>query len=462
MIFPTPTLGGAVEAASPFSGLTPRHLFVSYSHADAAFAVSLISLLHKGGVDVWFDEERIRGGIGVQRSLHAAIRGSAAGLFLVSEAWLQSENCQWEAAAFYEDHKKARLMIPLLRMKRRVADLPPYFTQLAALEWFERRPTEALFWLLHCALTGEDPGPQATWEGEGRNRLRPEGAASVGRPVRIKADPVEEAAHRTRLGYARAALRCNRDPQWSGVDSHALVPLHEALFIQGARIEAPELFLQAVEQGFPESPPRLIVPVAWNIESLPNTRGEFREALATALQWPEPTLEHALRDWLWEANLVLVHRPILRGSLEAEAMEEYYTELLPSLLPWTPEPRGFLKVVQGVDWAANNPALTFLARVARRLGVESPWTKEAMEEERIEQLLQGIEGKADPRLRVFLLPPLIPITGEDVERWSKLLEPGRDRAAVVREILRGAKTSAEILTRASRQLGPRERRPPDE
>jgi len=157
-----------------------------------------------------------------------------------------------------------------------------------------------------------------------------------------------------------------------------------------------------------------------------------------------------------------VHRPILRGSLEAEAMEEYYTELLPSLLPSTPEPRGFLKVVQGINWATNNPALTFLARVARRLGVERPWTEEAMEEERIEQLLQGIEGKADRRLSVFLLPPLIPITGEDVERWSKLLEPGRDRAAVVREILRGAKTSADILTRAARQLGRQERRPPDE
>lgn len=399
----------------------------------------------------------MRGGRAVREQLLTAIRRSAAGLFLVSEAWLQSDYCQWEAEVFQEQHQKARPMIPLLRIQRKISELPHFFTVPHSLEWFEREPTEALFWLVHCALSDKAPGPLATWEGEGRKALGPEGMRRAGRPVRPKADPVEDASHRARLGYAWAALRCDRASQWHEIEVHAQLPRHEVLFIQGARDEAPELFLQSVEHCFPESPPRLIVPVPWNMDSPPNTRGEFREALAKALPWPEPNLEHALREWLWDRNLVLVHRPILHGALEEDALEDYYLGLLPSLLPETRETRGFLKVVQGVAWDSPNLAMSLLARAACRLGLsQRPWMNLALEQGRVERFLQRMEGLADARLPVFPLPPLKPITPEDVERWSRLLEPGRDRSAVVREILRGAKSSADILARAARQFGPRE------
>jgi hypothetical protein len=448
---------GGSESASSVSALSPRHLFVGYSRADAAFASSLVNLLRRGGLDIWFDEERMRGGRAVREQLLTAIRHSAAGLFLVSEAWLQSDYCQWEAEVFHEQHQKAQPIIPLLRIRRQASELPHFFIRPTSLEWFEREPTEDLFWLVHCSLCDKDPGPRTTWESEGRKALGPEGTRHAGRPVRPKANPVEDASHRARLGYARAALRCDRAPQWHEIEVHAQLPRHEVLFVQGAQDEAPELFLQSVEHCFPESPPRLIVSVPWNMGSPPNTRGEFRDALAKALPWPEPTLEHALREWLWDRNLVLVHRPILHGTLEEDALEDYYIGLLPSLLPETKGARGFLKAVQAVAWASRNPAMALLARAARRLGLsQSPWINQALEQGRVERFLQRMEGLADARLPVFSLSPLKPITPEDVERWSRLLEPGRDRAAVVREILRGAKTSADILARAARQFGPRE------
>lgn len=259
----------------------------------------------------------------------------------------------------------------------------------------------------------------------------------------------EEVRRRSRSGYARAALLCGRDHQWKAIGVHALLECHEALFIQGARVEAPDLFLEAVERCFPESPARRIVPVPWT-GSLPRTQGQFREELAAALDCAELDLERTLRDWLWDRNLVLVHKPVLQEALEEEPLRDYYRGLLPQLLPGSGETRGFAKVIQGVAWTPSYTISSWLAWLASRLWRRpAAWIERALERSRAEDVLKHLENLSAP-LPLIVLPPLQPITSEDVEHWSWSLELGQDRAAAVRDVLRGARSSVEILARAAK------------
>jgi WD40 repeat protein len=78
----------------------PEHYdaFVSYSHFDREFALTLKSALERGGESVWLDESEIHGGIRWSEELERAIEGSDAFLFLLSPDSAASQECGKELA----------------------------------------------------------------------------------------------------------------------------------------------------------------------------------------------------------------------------------------------------------------------------------------------------------------------------------------------------------------------------
>lgn len=69
--------------------------FLSYSHADIAFAQRLRDDLTDAGVDVWFDKTGLRVGNHLDQAVNGAIRRSDRFLLLCSSSSLNQESCPW-------------------------------------------------------------------------------------------------------------------------------------------------------------------------------------------------------------------------------------------------------------------------------------------------------------------------------------------------------------------------------
>ncbi len=243
--------------------------------------------------------------------------------------------------------------------------------------------------------------------------------------------PAEEewrAGKLARWGKGRAVWGCDRTDQWMKIETHAVKPEHEALFVVGPRGQGHHYFLDTAEECFPTTPERWTRPVFWGAK-IPGDRDAFLRALAQTLRCQShqsAALADSLRLWLRERNLVLVHRPVMAARLRDEALVLYYTRWLPELLPDDPgAARGVLKIIQGVDWPPSP------------LG--SGETGKALVE---------IRARAHDRLPIFLLPPLKPITRKHVKIWVESLPKSLvpEPKELVRDVLEGSVHSADILT----------------
>jgi hypothetical protein len=405
-------------------------VFVSYSRRDSAFVERLVGMLRQAGLEVWLDVEQVPGGAEIQETVLRALEAARSVIAVVSEHWLGSDYATWEIATARAALRDDRFLVPLALQEFDAGRLGPFLHRRNVLVWPPNDPDpDARFWEVFCALHGQGAGPRAEWSARGREKRRSarEGGGSV-LSAGTEAERARRDANRARWGPARAALRFDRTPQWKEIEDHAGLPWHEALIVQGEDHESPELFLEAVQQYFPETPPRRIVPILWNHNRPPQTKTAFFTEIARAFGVLGANLPYALGNELREQNLVLVHRPQLAASLRNRALVKYYTEHLPALLSRL-QSGGCIKLVQGIAWSGD--------RLAERHATEA-W-------------LRGI--RRNQRLPIVLLEPLRPITEQDVDTWSWTLPPHEDRNSVVKKILDGAGNSAEILSRIIGQYG---------
>src|SRR3982751_4975404 len=410
-------------------------VFISYAHEDYEFVRMLRGWLEAAGFSVWLDEERMRGGRRLDEDIAEALQKSRQAIFILSESWANSKWGGWELGVFLEEPGKEGKGIPILRTPLRKKEIPVDLGGAFLLEWFEKNQIsdDACFWKLYCALRGWSPEGKDDWDQMGR--LVRGNAQQGGGSVLLSRSDLERAKrdlNRARFGPARAALRCDRTPQWKAIEDHAGLDWHEALFVQGADHESPELFLEALQHCYPETPPRRIVPVAWSSGHLPRTKAEFLDELVSALGCRRGALIQALRDELRKQHLVLVHRPQLPAALRSDTLVRYYTRHMPELISQLGETTKAIKLIQGIVWSDKD---------------------QSEAQQRIQEI------PAHKELPIILLKPLERITPEDVESWSQTLPPGTDRAAIVARALQGATSSAAILSRIIEDYGNSRGRP---
>jgi hypothetical protein len=405
----------------------PYDVFVSYAHEDREFVARLRGWLEAAGFRVWLDEERMRLGEPVQEQIYQALLHSEQAVFVLSEDSLESRWSGFELRAFDEEAKERR-KIAVLCSPLTTGRIPVELGRDLHITWHDEAESDfSRLWRLCCGLRGKEPGKRDSWDAEGRKVC---GQGSAG-PALKPGTPAEEewrASRVARWGKGRAVWGCDRSEQWMTIATHAAKPEHEALFVVGPRGEGHNYFLDTVEECFPAERERWIRKILWGAK-VPGDRDEFFRALAPALRCPSTesaALADALRLFLRDRDLVLVHRPVMPARLSDEALVLYYTRWLPELLPEPGATRGVLKVIQGVDWP---PAMVSKAAGEAR------------------KALKEIRAEAHARLPVCELPILKPIKRSDVKTWAESLPKTlvAESAELVRAVLDGSVHSADIL-----------------
>lgn len=432
-------------------------VFISYSRRDGAFVDSLVAMLRQANLRVWLDVEQVPIGARIHAMLVRGLESSRHVIAVITEDWLASEYATWEVAASRADLRGERTLVPLTLQLFEPKRLP-YLHGSNILHWPADDPDpDARFWEVYCALRQEAPGPKEEWSAKGR-AVRPAESGTARRgSVLLPATPAEEewkAAQGARRGEGRILYSCDREKQWHPLEAHARRPGHEVLFVTGPRGEGHDFFLDAVEECYPETPRRWIRQVVWRPHLPPRDKEEFLRTLAASLPCRTASAVDpgdALRAWLRDRNLVLVHRPVLPARLRDEPLISYYTRWLPELLPEPGTGTGALKVIQGIDWAPPPQGLGRLTALFR-----PPESREVVE------ALEAIRAQAaGGRLPVVLLPELEPITREQLEVFIETLPPedAREHEELLAYWLDGAAHSSDILQRIVRRLSAAEERP---
>lgn len=432
-------------------------VFVSYSRRDEAFVDSLVEMLRQANLKYWLDREQMPGGTDINDSLIRGLKVSRHVIAVVTENWLARDYTTWEVAAAQEALKGERTLVPLALQSFDAERLGPFLHRRNVLLWLANDPDpDARFWEVYCALRQEGPGRKEEWSAKGRAVRSAQAGTTRPGSVLLPATPAEEewkATQSARRGEARIIYSCDREKQWHPLEAHARQPGHGALFVTGARGEGHDFFLDAVEECYPETPRRWIRKVAWRQHLPPRDKEEFLRTLGASLPCRAASAAdpgEALRAWLRDRNLVLVHRPVLPARLRDEALISYYTRWLPELLPEPGTGSGVLKVIQGIDWASPPQGLGRLTALFR-----------PHESQEVDEALKAIRGQAAKGLPVFLLPQLEPITREQLETFIETLpqEDRRDHEELLDYCLDGAAHSSDILQRIIRRLQVAEERP---
>ena len=461
MIEPAPAVESIITV--PGEEIAPGDLpsllydaFISYAHEDRKFVARLREWLEAAGFRVWLDEDRLRAGDPLQETIRQALWHSKQAVFVLSEA--TSRWSLFELATFSQEVPERR-RIAILRSALSVGRIPVELFGHLHIPWYdEREPDFSRFWRLYCGLRSQEPGRPEEWERKGREACRAATTVATG-PSLLPSTPAEEewrAAKVARWGKGRAVWGCDRTDQWMKIETHAVKPEHEALFVIGPRGQGHNYFLDMVEECFPQEPLRWIRKIFWGAK-IPRDREEFLRALAETVRCrstKSAALADSFRILLRDRNLVLVHRPVMAARLRDEALVLYYTRWLPELLPDPGATRGVLKVIQGIDWSPSPPR-SLLPGLVGLGGSRHPASAEPkLPAGETQKALQEIRAEAHERLPVFLLPPLKPITRKHVKDWVEslpktLMDEPKD---FVRDVLEGAQHSADVLARIVERL----------
>jgi len=92
-----------------------KQVFISYSRSerDQVLARAVARALESAGFSAWLDEEKLPPGEPLEEDLRSAIEQSDAGIFLVSNSWLERKWCRWEIQQFGLRPTPARLRAKL-------------------------------------------------------------------------------------------------------------------------------------------------------------------------------------------------------------------------------------------------------------------------------------------------------------------------------------------------------------
>lgn len=91
-------------------------LFISYAHADRNKVTALITVLQRGGQEIWLDDD-LRAGEIWREALRKAIDAADGIVLAITPAWTRSRWCRWEFITARELGKK---VIPVLLIKTKL------------------------------------------------------------------------------------------------------------------------------------------------------------------------------------------------------------------------------------------------------------------------------------------------------------------------------------------------------
>ena len=131
-----PGVGEAGEEAGPPAFAGKRcDIFLSYNSKDRAVVQYVGENLRKVGVEAWFDERELQGGMPIVSSLEKGLEGvKAVGIFLGGHgkgAWQEHEI----AAAIYLNITRGTLVIPIVLPEAKIQDIPLFLQQFKAIPY---------------------------------------------------------------------------------------------------------------------------------------------------------------------------------------------------------------------------------------------------------------------------------------------------------------------------------------
>lgn len=418
-------------------------VFISYSRqTDTGFARRLARILYAASFNVWLDEEQIAPGDDYERALQMALAESHHAVFVVSVRWFEREWTRYEVQAFAESGPDRR-RVAILRFPRGTRDLGPRLELLHNVEWVDDADEAACTHLVVCGLTGEKPGPAEDWSRRGEKLMARVPSAAIAAARAPGADPQRRVETRDRDGVY---LSCDRSEQWDALTQILRHKLNQLILLPGPRGEAHDEFMLRVKAHLPPDRPRRIVSVTWTQYPCPYQAEVLLADLARALEVAEAGLADALRVELGHRDLVVL-QPIAH-CFDDPALHDYLTRVLPGCLRETAGGAFSLKVVQPVEWVVERLPSRILGWLVRLLvGGKRDAAGGAA------AFMEGITDSAAPDLPAVRLPELGRIQIKHLEAFCEANRlPRSQRAAFIEEVLRGARSSRDILLNIQRQF----------
>jgi hypothetical protein len=147
--------------------MSKQRVFVSYSHEppeNSAFARQLAERLRSVGFEAWLDEEMIPASADVEHHIREAIDGSAHGLFIVTQRWLDRDWTRTELKLFSNRPPEIYRRVAVRREEIPSLELQPHLQHLHVVKWLPGdADPDARFWEVYCGLTNTAPGPRHLW-----------------------------------------------------------------------------------------------------------------------------------------------------------------------------------------------------------------------------------------------------------------------------------------------------------
>jgi hypothetical protein len=423
-----------------------KQVFISYSRSerDQVLARAVARALESAGFSAWLDEEKLPPGEPLEEDLRSAIEQSDAGIFLVSNSWLERKWCRWEIQQFGLRPTPARL-VAVLRQPREqiVRRLGPDISDLLHLVWHsDDDPYDERLWVLYCGVTGIEPGPQAQWAAKGAP-LAASALATI--KNRISVEPM--ASSPSKGPYASRSLTCDRSVHWGTIITHAGDPRHEVLGLVGPSGFGHSQLLKRIAHELTD-PPRVVKDVTWDGRQ-PQVEADLLELVLRALTDRPATsgdiearLADTLRAMLATRNVVLLF-PTLTGGFTDSPLSHLYTSTLPRILGTEPS-RHHLKCVQAIEWLPA-PTMQRLLQSFTSFFAEDP--EEDGRERAARKFVDDLQSAAAKHVPFTLLPVLDDVPRGELEDFLKRQDlTAGQRDALLRRVLEVGRTPDAIFT----------------
>lgn len=146
--------------------------FLSYSSDDKELAWKIVEWLRVSGFKIWLDVEQLVPGERFRAALEQGLHSSRHLIALltptyVSRSWTVRELDLFDLRA----DRTRRRMLGIQVGEIKACKLDQVFLVTQRLLWSGRDFDPGAFWLLHCGLTDEKPGPRSEWDHKGAKSI---------------------------------------------------------------------------------------------------------------------------------------------------------------------------------------------------------------------------------------------------------------------------------------------------
>ena len=289
-------------------------VFISYAHENKELAIWLTDCLEATpDVRPWRDKQNARRGR-VEDVIREVISHYDCGVFLISEHWLKSPFCRWEAERFAERGSEYCIPVYLEPHETLKSRIPPSLSGLIGVDGSGDR--HETLWDLYSKIRNEGSGPEKRWKEHG---LR---LATAITPVAPAEMPIE-----TRISDAEV-FECDRDHEFKLVQKKYVEKEHHLFLIAGPKWEAHRYFVSKVEEKLTGHRP---VRPTWRGGQHPRSESAYCERLSLELNCAPRAVPGKLRLLLEQQNVLLIH-PMIDCDYDDAAIVACYAQWLPNLL----------------------------------------------------------------------------------------------------------------------------------